>query len=523
VPAAPAVAAPPVVETALVPFANGLINGQLTNQFGGSVLRWDLLNFYQSTADQKKAASERERVNLAPYQRVHLPKKHPPRNFSDQAQLVCALHNLPGLDGAQTWQLVEQAPDHVTMSQTAGAVTVTKTLRFRRAGDQPTDLPYNVDVEMDIANAGAQAAQVQPFCAVYEQLIDDTSSFFYREYNQMLQVNNIEGSLEANPIAKVEADDIAQAPTFWTGFADNYFAAIVGPDQDTLGVQDARAQIRPVGQNLLEARLVAEALTVDAQKSRRVVFKAYLGPKQREYIAAGENGPKYHFDRSIDFGWFDVIAQGLMVVLIFFAKLTRNYGVAILIVTVIVKILLFPLQHKSFKSMKAMAKLQPEVAKLREKYKGNNEKLNQEMMALYKVHKVNPAGGCLPILLQLPIFIAFYRALGYSIELRHTPFFGWLQDLSAQDPYYITPLLMGVTMFVSQKLTPTSADPAQNKVMQIMPVLFTFLFLSFPSGLVLYWLTNNVLSIVQQVITNKFLLRDEMPAPVKVGGKSAND
>jgi YidC/Oxa1 family membrane protein insertase len=196
--------------------------------------------------------------------------------------------------------------------------------------------------------------------------------------------------------------------------------------------------------------------------------------------------------------------------------------VAILIVTVIIKILLFPLQHKSFKSMKEMQLLQPEIAKLREKYKDNKEKLNQEMMALYRAHKVNPAGGCLPMLAQLPIFIAFYRALGYSIELRHTPFVWWLQDLSAQDPYYITPILMGVTMFVSQKMTPTSADPAQARVMQLMPIMFTFLFLSFPAGLVLYWLTNNILSIAQQAITNKYLLPAPAPIaapPARTGGK----
>jgi YidC/Oxa1 family membrane protein insertase len=158
--------------------------------------------------------------------------------------------------------------------------------------------------------------------------------------------------------------------------------------------------------------------------------------------------------------------------------------------------------------MRAMQLLQPKIAKLREQYKNNKEKLNQKMMDLYKRHNVNPTSDCLPLLIQLPIFIAFYRALNYSIELRQTPFIWWLQDLSAQDPYYITPILMGVSMFVSQKMTPSAGDPAQQKVMMLMPLLFTFMFLNFPSGLVLYWLTNNILSILQQVVTNKYL-----PAP----------
>lgn len=204
--------------------------------------------------------------------------------------------------------------------------------------------------------------------------------------------------------------------------------------------------------------------------------------------------------------------------LIWLAKATGNYGVAILILTLIIKILLFPLQHKSFKSMKAMQMLQPEIAKLREQYKDNKEKLNQELMGLYRRYNVNPAGGCLPLLIQLPIFIAFYRALGYSIQLRQTPFVWWLQDLSAQDPYYITPILMGVSMIISQKMTPTAGDPAQQKIMMMMPVLFTFMFLSFPSGLVLYWLANNILSVLQQVLTNRYLSGPTAPKPAVAKG-----
>lgn len=521
--AAPVAPAPPPVEPTQGKVATPLVSGVIANRDGGSLLDWELLNYNLTTTDKKLAAAERKKVDLAPYERPLIKKKVKPRPYSDQPQLVCALNDMAGLDGTGLWRVDQQAPDHWVLSQSSGALTVTKTVRFSVRGTQPQDLPYNIDVEMQIANASNQPVTVQPFCAVYEQIIEDTSSFFYRDYNQMLQVNNLEGSLKAQHISKVKPDDIADAPAFWTGFADNYFAALVGPDQETLAVQNARAKIRDVGQNVMEARLLGGALTLGPNETKKAVFKAYLGPKQREYIAAGNNGPKYRFDKSIDFGWFDIIARYLMVALVYLARVTGNYGIAILILTVIIKIFMFPLQHKSFKSMKQMQQLQPEIAKLREKLKDNKEKLNQEMMALYRAHNVNPAGGCLPMLLQLPIFIAFYRALGYSIELRHTPFFGWLQDLSAQDPYYVTPILMGVTMFISQKMTPSTADPAQNRVMMMMPILFTFLFLSFPSGLVVYWLTNNILSIIQQVITNKYFLPNPIPAPVKVGGKKPND
>ena len=158
---------------------------------------------------------------------------------------------------------------------------------------------------------------------------------------------------------------------------------------------------------------------------------------------------------------------------------------------------------KGMNSMKAMSKLQPEITSLREKFKNDPQKLNAATMELYRKHKVNPFSGCLPLLIQIPIFFALYKALLLSIELKGAPFFGWLVDLSAKDPYYITPIIMGVTMFIQQKMTPTTADPMQQKIFLIMPIVFTFLFLNFPSGLVIYWLTNNVLTIIQQYFVNK--------------------
>jgi YidC/Oxa1 family membrane protein insertase len=184
----------------------------------------------------------------------------------------------------------------------------------------------------------------------------------------------------------------------------------------------------------------------------------------------------------------------------------HNYGVAVILLTVLIKLIFWPLSQKSYKSMDQMKRLQPMLTKLREKYADDKERLNQEVMQLYKTYKVNPAGGCLPMVVQIPVFFGLYKALLGSIELRHAPFIShvpftdlvWMADLSVKDPYYVTPLIMGATMFIQQKMTPTGGDPMQAKIMLLMPVVFTFMFLNFPAGLVVYWLVNNVLSIGQQ-------------------------
>ncbi len=237
------------------------------------------------------------------------------------------------------------------------------------------------------------------------------------------------------------------------------------------------------------------SLTGPAEK-----FSLYVGPKEYDRLKAAG----HELERAVDFGWFTVIAKPLFVALKYFYKLVGNWGWAIIILTVIIKVLFAPLTHKSQKSMKRMQKLQPLFAELKEKYKGDPAKLNKEMMELYKKHKVNPMGGCLPMLIQIPVFIALYRVLGNSIELRHAPFMFWLHDLSAKDPYYVLPILMGVSMLVMQKMTPTTMDPKQNMMMMLMPVIMVFMFISLPSGLVLYFTVSNLLSMAQQFYINKY-------------------
>ncbi len=228
-------------------------------------------------------------------------------------------------------------------------------------------------------------------------------------------------------------------------------------------------------------------------------FDLFIGPKEYNNLAALNLG----LQSSIDFGWFYFLAIPMLQLMIFLYGIFHNYGVAIIFLTIIVKIITLPLTLKGMNSMKAMTKIQPEVMALREKFKNDPQKLNIATMELYKKNNVNPMSGCLPLIIQIPIFFALYKALLLSIELKNAPFFGWLVDLSAKDPYYITPIIMGVTMFIQQKMTPSTADPMQQKIFLAMPIIFTFLFLNFPSGLVIYWLTNNILSIIQQYVVNK--------------------
>lgn len=225
-------------------------------------------------------------------------------------------------------------------------------------------------------------------------------------------------------------------------------------------------------------------------------FTMFVGPKKHSELERYDNG-MYSI---IDYGWFDFFAKPLFWVLNFFHGLFGNWGWAIIALTCVIKILFFPLSQKSFKSMKQLQVLQPQMKKLQEVYKGDKESLNREMLKMYREHKVNPLGGCLPMILQIPVFFALYKVLLESIEIKGATFILWIGDLSVKDPYYVTPVLMGASMLAQMMMTPSTGDKAQRYVMLAMPVVFTFMFLSFPAGLVIYWLVNNLLTIAQQWI-----------------------
>lgn len=233
-------------------------------------------------------------------------------------------------------------------------------------------------------------------------------------------------------------------------------------------------------------------------------MKGYFGPKKVEFLRETGHG----LEEAIDFGIFSVICLPLLKIMNFFYKFIPNYGVAILLLTLLIRVLFHPLIKKSYVSMREMQRLQPQIAKIKEKLKDSPQQMNKEVMELMKANKVNPLGGCLPLLVQMPIFFALYRVLYNAIELYHAPFFGWIQDLSSKDPYYIMPVLMTVAMFFQQKMTPTTtADPAQQKMMQFMPVIFGLFMIALPSGLVVYILFSTVLQITSQVLVNRDLIK----------------
>ena len=290
-------------------------------------------------------------------------------------------------------------------------------------------------------------------------------------------------------------------PVKWLALQDKYFMSVFIPENAN-GLYSK-----------LETEMVVSAGMSFPGGSGEQVHKTklYAGPKKYDVLKSFEIG----LEDTIDFGWFiygswsivKAVAKPLFSVLRFIYDYTHNYGVAIILLTLGIKLLFVPLQYKSYKSMQGMQTIQPKVLALQEKFKDNKEKLNQELMKLYKEHKVNPVGGCLPMVLQMPVFVALFNILYMTIDLRQAPFMLWVTDLSAQDPYYVLPVLMGISMVVQQKIMPTTMDPTQAKMMMILPVGLTFLFVTFPAGLVLYWVTNNVLTVTQQFVTDRYILK----------------
>jgi YidC/Oxa1 family membrane protein insertase len=309
----------------------------------------------------------------------------------------------------------------------------------------------------------------------------------------------VDKSLKKGAANGVKLDKPEEIPgtSTWFGFDTKYFiTALV-----TESLAGASVEITRMDDTLARGSATLGDVSFPAGSPITKNMVIYLGPKQAEIM----NHVGYSLSSAIDYGFFGFLSIPLVWLLTFFNSVFKNYGVAIILLTVVVRLVLYPFTYKSMKSMKEMQKIQPLMTELREKYKNDKEKLNQEVMRLYQTHKINPLGGCLPLLLQLPVFIALYKALYVAIELRHSPFIFWIKDLSEMDPYYITPIVMGASYFLQQKLTPTSMDPAQQKIMLLMPVIFTVIFLNLPAGLVLYFFVSNLLSIAQQLYMNKFV------------------
>ena len=318
-------------------------------------------------------------------------------------------------------------------------------------------------------------------------------------------------------LEEVDIDDIADKNTYtgnlkWIALQDRYFMTSIIPAQ----AQEASMRLYVREDKIIEAQYLNPVSDIRPGTQQTYQYSLFFGPKSMQIL--GEVG--HDFSKALNFGFFDILAKPCVWLMNKLYSVIPNYGIAIIILTLLIKIVLWPLGSKSYKSMSEMKKIQPLMKEIREKHKNDKKKMNEEVMGLYRTYKINPLGGCLPMVVQLPVFFALYRMLYQAIELRHAPFFLWIDDLSAPDrlfrfpidhipfmePPYGIPvltLIMGASMLLQQKMSPPMGDPAQAKMMMFMPVIFTVIFINFSSGLVLYWLTNNLLSIGQQYYIQK--------------------
>ena len=370
-------------------------------------------------------------------------------------------------------------------------VTVTKRFSFKRDS-------YLIDIDFLIQNNTETNWQANAFGQIRRNNFDDPSSVggFGRTFLGFVTTST------DDPYIKIEFDDIdgrsesVETPGGWVGFSQHYFLSAWIPNQESVNRFTTRKN--ESGQYLGE--FTGSAFSVPANSSGNYQIQFYAGPKDQYSLA--EISP--NLDLTIDYGFLWFLAAPIYWLLTRIDSVIGNYGVSIILLTFFVKALFYKLSETQYKSMAGMRRLMPKMQQIKDRYGDDKMGLQKATMDLYKKEKINPFGGCLPMLVQMPVFIALYWVLMESVELRHAPFIGWLIDLSVRDPFFILPLLMGGTMFLQTKLSPAPADPMQAKVMQLMPVMMTALFLWFPAGLVLYWLTNGLLGILQQwYITSK--------------------
>ncbi|HEV3010915.1 MAG TPA: membrane protein insertase YidC [Burkholderiales bacterium] len=372
---------------------------------------------------------------------------------------------------------------------------------------------YVIDVALEVRNPGtAPLATYSYFQLTHDGKYETSTSTVAETFGAQsfigFAVYTDERKFEKvhpSDLDKGKSDHVKQASNGWLAFVQHYFVSAWLPPQ---GVpRDYVTEKRPDG---TYAARVMVPMDVPPGAAAAVKVPLYVGPQEQRQLQAAAPG----LDLVVDYGWLAIIAWPLFWLLEKFYALSGNWGVAIILLTVLIKILFFPLSAASYKSMAKMKLITPRLTKIREMYAHDRQKMNQAMMELYKTEKINPLGGCFPILVQIPVFIALYWVLLAAIELRHAPFMLWIKDLSALDPYYVLPILMTVTMILQTKMNPVPPDPVQARVMQIMPFVFSIFFFFFPAGLVLYWLVNNILSITQQWQIQRMFDRDK-PAHAK--------
>lgn len=448
---------------------------------GGDLRRLELL---------KHRASEDEKANF-----VLLDDAAKPMLYVAQTGLIGAdlpSHNAVFTTTASSYQMAEgQDKLEVRLSwANANGVTVDKVYTFHRNR-------YDIDVSYEIKNG--TAAAITP--TVYYQIVHDSES----NQGSALMPTFTGGSYytEATKFKKLAFKDMVKEPLNitskdgWVGLLQHYFVSAWIP-KDGL---ERKFYTDKLSDNIYRIGTKSTLGAIEPGASLTLPARLFSGPQTKRDLHATAPGLEY----TVDYGWLTVIAAPLFWLLDKIHSVVKNWGVAIILLTLLIKAAFFKLSASGYRSMAQMRELAPRLQSMKEKFGDDRQKMQMAMMDLYKKEKINPMGGCFPILIQVPVFIALYWVLLGSVELRHAPFFGWIKDLSAIDPYYILPILMGATMIIQTKLNPKPTDPMQAKIMTWMPIVFSVFFFFFPAGLVLYWLVNNVLSIAQQWYVNKMI------------------
>jgi len=453
---------------------------------GGDLRRLELL---------KHRAADDEKANF-----VLMDDAAKPMLYVAQTGLIGAdlpSHNAVFTSTATSYQMAEgQDKLEVRLSwANANGVTVDKVYTFHRNR-------YDIDVSYEIKNG--TAAAITP--TVYYQIVHDSQS----NQGSALMPTFTGGSYytEATKFKKLAFKDMVKEPLNitskdgWVGLLQHYFVSAWIP-KDGL---ERKFYTDKLSDNIYRIGTKSTLSSIEPGASLTVPARLFSGPQTKRDLLATAPGLEY----TVDYGWLTVIAAPLFWLLDKIHSVVKNWGVAIILLTILIKAAFFRLSASGYRSMAQMRELAPRLQSMKEKFGDDRQKMQMAMMDLYKKEKINPMGGCFPILIQVPVFIALYWVLLGSVELRHAPFFGWIKDLSAIDPYYILPILMGATMIIQTKLNPKPTDPMQAKVMTWMPVVFSVFFFFFPAGLVLYWLVNNVLSIAQQWYVNKMIHADNL-------------
>ena len=387
----------------------------------------------------------------------------------------------------QSYAMTDGQPLVVAMQYVDNAgLTVTKTYTF-----EPSS--YSVGLEYQIQNNLSAPASVQMYGQLKQSSYVDNSSGLIPTYRGAAY------STKEERYEKYDFEDIADANLNkttqggWVAMLQHYFVSAWVPAQNE--ANQLYTSYTSAGDAVIGFK--APTINIDANSTATTAAKFYIGPKDQDALEQLADG----LDLTVDYGFLFMISKPLFWLLVQIQSLVSNWGIAIIIITIIVKGAMYPLTKAQYTSMARMRELQPKMQQLKERFGDDRQKMGQATMELYRKEKVNPAGGCLPILIQMPIFLALYWVFLESVELRHAEFGLWLTDLSSKDPYYVLPVLMGLSMFIMQKMTPmTVTDPMQQKMMQYMPLVFTIFFFWFPSGLVLYWLVSNIISIIQMKI-----------------------